>query len=248
MTGRIPVAIMRNRMITTTPPDIPNHLIERLPHHEKESLIRNSTLADLVQGQTLCDPGKNFRDVYFPLTGFISQVFTLGRRRPLEMGIIGEDGMVGATLALGVTSAPMACHVRGSGQALRLGAAQLRKNLQDSPVLLNTLQLYLFVTIRQLALNNACNRFHGISPRLARWLLVIHDHVHLDDFHLTHQFLADMLGVQRSAVTIAAGTLQKRTIIDYSRGHIHILSRKGLEAASCSCYAASRDVYARLLN
>lgn len=232
----------------TSMPDTPNHLIERLPRQEKESLVQNSVLADMVQGQALCEPGKTFQNIYFPLTGFISQVFVLGRRRPLEMGIIGQDGMVGATLALGVTSAPMACQVRGAGQALRLGAAQLRKSLEDSPVLLKTLQIYLFVTIRQLALNNACTRFHGISPRLARWLLVIHDHVHLDDFHLTHQFLADMLGVQRSAVTIAAGALQKRKIIDYSRGHIHVLSRKSLEAASCSCYAASRDIYARLLN
>jgi CRP-like cAMP-binding protein len=136
--------------------------------------------------------------------------------------------------------------VQGSGTALQMTTLQLRRELRDNLSLRLTLKRYLFVLIAQLSQSAACTRFHEVDARLARWLLMTHDRAHADQFHLTHQYLADMLGVQRSAVTIAAGSMQKRKLIRYVRGDIRILDRRGLEAASCECYDAVIEDYARL--
>ena len=124
--------------------------------------------------------------------------------------------------------------------------AHLRAELRDSAALRRTLDRYLYVLMAQLSQTAACTRFHAIEARLARWLLMTHDRAHGDHFGLTHDFLADMLGVRRSAVTIAAGALQRRKLISYSRGRIAIQDRKGLEAASCECYRAVVDDYSNL--
>jgi CRP-like cAMP-binding protein len=126
-----------------------------------------------------------------------------------------------------------------------MSTSQLRRGLRESPSLRGTLNRYLYVLTAQLSQSVTCTRFHEVEARLARWLLMTHDRAHADHFHLTHQFLADMLGVRRSAVTIAAGTLRNRKLIRYVRGEINILSREGLEAASCECYKAEVDDYAR---
>lgn len=194
-------------------------------------------------GTILCEPDQPLRHVFFPLTGFISLVATVTSHPALELGLIGSEGMLGATMVLGVNSAGLQGIVQGSGTALRLTAAQLRQELQQSLALRGTLKRYLFVLHAQLAQSAACTRFHEIKARLARWLLLTHDRAHADHFHLTHQCLANMLGVQRSAITIAAGTLQRRKLIHYSRGDIWILDRQGLEATSCECYQAVIDDY-----
>ena len=165
----------------------------------------------------------------------------------LEMGLIGSEGMLGATLVLGVATVPLRAVVQGPGRALRMTVAQLHAAIASSPALLRTLKRYLYVLMEQLSRTAACTRFHEIEARLTRWLLMTHDRAHADRFHLTHQFLADMLGVQRSAVTIAAGDLQERGLIEYTRGQIHVLDRKGLESVSCECYELVVADYARLL-
>jgi CRP-like cAMP-binding protein len=150
--------------------------------------------------------------------------------------MIGNEGALGATLALGVKTPRLRAVVHGSGTALRVSAQQLRRMLSDGPGLLRALQRYSYVLMGQLLHTAACNSFHEVETRLARWLLMTDDRTTTDQIHLTHQMLADLLGVQRSAVTIAAGKLQRKALITYARGNVSILSRSGLEKASCECY------------
>ena len=222
-----------------------NQLIGALPGKDRTGMLRRCETVSLEFGTVLCEPDQPYEYAYFPLSGFISLVEPVGNHEPLELGLIGNEGMLGVTLALGMDTAPLRGVVQGAGSALRLHRSQLRKEIQASSSLLNILQRYLYVTLAQLAQTAGCTHFHEIEARLARWLLMTHDRAHADHFHLTHKFLADMLGVQRSAVTIAAGALQKRKLIHYTRGEISILDRHGLEAASCKCYDAVIDDYAR---
>jgi CRP-like cAMP-binding protein len=235
------------RARATPPTAVANLLIEGLPRGERKRVLDGCEPVDLVFGTILCDADEPYKQVYFPLSGFISLVASVGSHPPLEMGLIGNEGMLGATVVLGVNASPLRAVVQGSGSALRMSATQLRRNLAECPALLRKLNRYLYVLMAQLSQTAACTRFHEVDARLARWLLMTHDRAHADHFHLTHEFLADMLGVQRSAVTIAAGALQKRALISYTRGEIRIVSRRGLEAASCECYEAVVRDYAQLL-
>jgi len=230
--------------VTSVP--VVNRLIGGLPRKERSRVLERCEPVDLVLGNILCEPDQPFQYVYFPTTGFISLVTTVGTHQPLEMGLIGCEGMLGVTLVLGVNAAPLCGVVQGAGSALRMTAQELKGELRGCPQLLRTLNRYLYVWTAQLAQTAACTHFHETGPRLARWLLMTHDRANADHFHLTHQFLADMLGVQRSAVTIAAGVLQQRKLISYTRGEISVLSREGLEAASCECYDAVIDDYAQI--
>jgi CRP-like cAMP-binding protein len=229
--------------VVKAPATAGNQLLESLPRKGRARILALCETVPLVFGDILCETEAPFRHVYFPLSGFISLVAALGKHPPLEMGLIGSEGMLGATLVLGVDAAPLRAVVQGSGEALRMSVAQLRKELQTNRVLARTLNRYLYVLMAQLSHTAACTRFHEVKARLARWLLMTHDRAHADHFHLTHEFLADMLGVRRSGVTIAAGDLQRHDLIHYRRGRIGILDRKGLEAASCECYAATVREY-----
>lgn len=225
-----------------------NRLIERLPRKERRGLLTGGTLMDLAVGDILCEPDQPYRHAYFPLTGFISLVETVRGHQSLEIGMIGNEGVLGATLVLGIGNAPLCGVVQGAGTALRISVPNLRRKLRDSPGLVRALNRYLYVIMAQLSQTATCTRFHDVEARLVRWLLMTHDRVQTDNFHLTHQLLADMLGVRRSAVTIAAGSLQRKGLVRYARGNITVLSRRGLESASCECYAAAVDDYARLLS
>lgn len=223
-----------------------NGLIEGLPREARSRILKLCEPVELAFGDILCEADERLRYVYFPLTGFISLVATVGSHPPLEIGLIGNEGMLGVTLVLGVSAARLRGVVQGSGTALRMTATQLRHELRSSRSLRRTLNRYVFVLLAQLSQSTACTRFHEIKARLARWLLMTHDRAHADHFHLTHQYLANMLGVQRSAVTIAAGMLQRKKLIRYTRGEISILNRRGLEAVSCECYQAVIEDHARL--
>jgi CRP-like cAMP-binding protein len=228
-------------------PPIVNRLLDGLPLKERNKVLNSCELVQLAFGAVLCEPSDPIQHVYFPLRGFISLVTTLAGHQPLEMGRIGNEGLLGATLLLGVDTVPMRSVVQGAGSALRMTTTQFRRALLDSPALLRNLNRYIYVSMLQLSQTAACTHFHEIEPRLARWLLLTHDRAHADHFHLTHQFLADMLGVRRSGVTIAAGALQLRKLIHYTRGQISILDRSGLEAASCECYAVQQQDYEQIL-
>lgn len=232
--------------IAATAPVV-NRLIDNLPHAQRGRMLAQCTPIYMTFGEVLCDTGSDVTQVYFPLTGFISRVASVDGQQPLEMGLIGNEGMFGAMLALGINTTPLQGIVQGSGSALRMTASRFRRQLRESPALHAILDQYLYVLIEQLAQTAACNCFHAVRGRLARWLLMTHDRSPGDHFHLTHQFLAEMLGVRRSAVTIAAGKLQQQNLIRYTRGQISVLSRRGLEMASCECYIKSVKAYDRRL-
>ena len=215
---------------------IVNRLIERLPRNERASVLERCEVVELAFGDILSETGPVIHHVYFPLNGFISLVTVLDDRQPLEMALIGNEGMVGVTLMLGVSAAPMRAIVQGSGQTLRMKAEDFRQEVIKCPSFQQILNRYLYVMMRQFPQMAVCTHFHEIKPRLARWLLMTHDRSSSDSFYLTHDFLAGMLGVRRSGVTVAAGSLQRKDLIDYRRGEVTILNRRGLEKASCTCY------------
>lgn len=225
-----------------------NRLIADLPRKERDRTLACCEQVELVFGDILSKPGQPIQHVYFPLASFISQIATVGEHSLMEMGLIGNEGVLGATLVLGVSTASLQARVQGPGRALRMSAGEFLNVSHDNPVLLHALKRYLYVQMAQLSQTAVCTHFHMIESRLARWLLMAHDRAHADHFHITHEFLASMLGVRRSAITIAAGTLQKRKIIRYSRGGITVLDRQGLEAASCDCYQLGQATYARIFS
>jgi len=161
--------------------------------------------------------------------------------------MVGREGLFGGVLALGVSDSPLQALVQGSGQAWRLPATALLRELARSAALRQTLLRYVYVVMAQMASSAACLRFHLIGPRLARWLLMSEDRAHADHFQVTHEFLACMLGVRRVGVTVAAGELQRQGLIRYHRGQVTVLDRSGLEAAACPCYARQRLAYQALL-
>lgn len=234
-------------MSSLTISPVVNHLIASLPPTDRARFLRHCEPVDLVFGTVLCDPGEVFPFVYFPLTGFISLMTIVDKHPALEVGMIGSEGMLGATLALGMDSALLRGEVQGAGTALRMTLPDLKYELAFSPTLTGILNRYVFVLMKQQSQSSACNSFHEVNARLARWLLMAHDRSHADHFYFTHQYLADMLGVQRSAVTIAAGVLRKKKMIRYARGKITVTDRPGLEATSCECYAATTAQYFKKL-
>jgi CRP-like cAMP-binding protein len=220
---------------------VSNRLLGELPRKDRRRALERCETVDLVLGATLCEVGEPLRHVYFPERGLISLVTTVVGHKPLELGLIGSEGMLGATALLGVAGAPQRAVVQGAGTALRMSKPHLVLELRNSPHLTRSLGRYLYGWLVQLAQNTACNRFHEVEARLARWLLLSHDRADADHFHLTHEFLAGMLGVRRSAVTIAAGGLRRHGVIQYARGEIRILDRAGLESMSCECYEVVRS-------
>ncbi|MFG0418112.1 Crp/Fnr family transcriptional regulator [Ectopseudomonas khazarica] len=224
---------------------IQNLLLAGLPIRERNAVLRHCEAVQLQFGCLLCEVNQPMHYLYFPLTASISQVITLRGHKPLELGLIGNEGMLGVTLILGIETAPSRAVVQGAGSALRISIEALHEELLARPRLMRRLKCYLYVLQVQLSQNVACGHFHALEPRLARLLLMTHDRAHTDHFHLTHQYLANMLGVRRSGVTIAAGALQLRGLIHYCRGEIGIIDRARLEAAACECYAEMQDEYSR---
>jgi CRP-like cAMP-binding protein len=225
-----------------------NLLLAKLPTAERLRLIARCAPVELAVNDVLCEQHKPTSHVYFPLSGFISRFFTLEDRSGIEVGLVGAEGMVGISLMFGVSASPGRVCVHGAGLALRLEAAQFLRELKRSPALTQTLNRYLFVVTSQLIQTAACNRFHRLPARLARWLLMARDRANSDRFYLTHQGAAYILGVRREGVTEAARLLQARKLIRYSRGHVTILNPRALEAATCKCYAAMTQVYERIMS
>jgi len=216
---------------------VKNRLVDGLPAEEREKVLCCGEEVELQFATKVYERGEQIDFVYFPTTCLIAMVTKVDGHQPLEIGLVGNEGMLGVTSILSTWTAPLSTVVQNSGRALRISVDQFNQLLQECASLRRTLHRYLFMLIRQFVQSAGCTHFHTIEPRLARWLLMTHDRSRADSFHLTHEFLADMLGVRRSGVTIAAGALQKKNLISYTRGKICIVDRKGLEKAACECYA-----------
>jgi CRP-like cAMP-binding protein len=163
------------------------------------------------------------------------------------VGLVGEEGMLGISLILGMEESPLRAMVQGQGTALRMETGSFRRELGIIPALKRQMLRYLYVQMSQFAQNAACVRYHAVDARLSRWLLMTSDRAHSAEFQVTHEFLAFMLGVRRVGVTNAASALRKSNLIDYKRGHVTILDRDGLLAASCGCYQLDKEVYSRII-
>lgn len=224
-----------------------NLLLAALPAADRRRLLANLEPVDLVSADTLTEPGDVVRHAFFPIDSFVSLITPIGGGAQLEVGLAGDEGMVGVSLIVGVRISPLRALVQGAGRAWRLDAAVLTRELERSPVLRRVLGRYLYVLLSQIAQTAACTRFHFVEPRLARWLLMTRDRAHSNRFRITHEFLAHMLGVRRVGVTRAASDLQRRKLIRYSRGSLEILDAAGLETAACGCYAAAKATYAGAL-
>jgi PAS domain S-box-containing protein len=215
---------------------ISNRLLAALPRKDYQRLLGGLEPVTLAYGEVLYEPGDPITHVYFPDDTLVSLLTTVGAHQALETGLVGREGMVGISAALGVEAASVRAVVQVTGTAVRMNAVRFRKAFRKSLPLQDELYRFIHAKLAQARQTAACNRFHVVEARLARWLLMTRDRMRGNRFFLTQEFLADMLGVRRVGVSTAACALHKKKLIEYSRGKIRILDRKGLEAASCSCY------------
>jgi CRP-like cAMP-binding protein len=228
-------------------PPAGNRLLATLPAKDRRRFVAACEPVELAASDELMEPGERIGRVYFPCDSFVSLIMPTEGHAGLEVGLVGDEGMLGVSLALGVDVASMRAVVLGEGPALRMDAAPFRRELRTSEALQRVLERYAHVLMVQLAQAVACTRFHVVEARLARWLLMTQDRAHADEFHATHEVLACMLGVRRVGITKAATSLQRRRLIRYHRGEVTILDRLGLQRASCGCYEADRTVYSRVM-
>ena len=228
-------------------PNPENHLLALLGRNERQRLISRGEYLPLTLSAVMAEQQVRTRYVYFPVEGFASLVIEVDGRPGLEVGMVGREGMLGAELMLGQTLAPWRSVVQGAGTAWRMKAGVFQQTLATSPALHRLVGRYLAFRVEQLTLASACERFHEISPRLVRWLLMSQDRAQSNTFHVTHEFLAFMLGVRRVGVTVAASELQRMGLIVYKRGDITVLDREGLLARACSCYETNTHSYERLV-
>lgn len=220
-----------------------NHLLAALTRQDSHHLAQYLEPVSLSFGQVLYEPGGRIQHAYFPYSGVISLLTVVAPGKAAEVGLVGNEGVVGGSAALGVDISHLRAVVQGAGMAARITSSRLRKEFRTHESWYRELYRFTHALMNQTAQTAACNRFHKVEARLARWLLVTRDRVHSHHFHLTHEFLSLMLGVRRVGVSEAAAKLQKRRLITYSRGNIQLLDSKGLEAIACECYGAVKELY-----
>jgi CRP-like cAMP-binding protein len=213
-----------------------NRLLSILPTEEIERLLPSLESVPLLSGMSIYEPNVRITHVYFPLSGIVSMTSDM-REGTVEVGTVGREGMTGLPLVLGATTMPTRAFVQVPGHAYRMRDEDLFAVMRESSRFERLLRRYALVLFDQAAQHAACNRLHALEERCARWLLMTHDRVDGDVLSLKQQFLAEMLGVHRPAVTLAAGALQKAGVIRYTRGKVTVLDRPALERASCECYA-----------
>jgi CRP-like cAMP-binding protein len=235
-----------NAQATQNPTGLKNTILASLPHKELGRFQAALEPVSLKFGQVLYEPGKAIQHVYFPINCLISLLTAVDKRRSLEVGMVGNEGMAGMPFILGMGVSGVRAIVQGGGDALRMAAGPFHIEFERNHALQEALYRYMYALMTQISQTAACNRFHEAEPRLARWLLMTRDRVMSDEFPLTHEFLAHMLGMRREGVTEAASVFKRRKLIKYRRGKIQILDLKGLKAASCSCYQIVQTAFKRV--
>jgi CRP-like cAMP-binding protein len=233
-------------MTAKTSAKIPNKILAALPAREYERLLPHLEPVSLPLGKVLYETGDSIHDVYFPNTGVVSLVTHLKEGASVEVGLIGREGMVGISVVLGDGIASNQAIVQIADGAMQLSVNALKEELSEGGQLQPLLLLYTQILLRQVSQTAACNRTHHIGERLARWLLTCQDRVESDELRLTQEFIAEMLGTRRAGVSEAATMLQVAGLIRYTRGHITILDREGLEEFACECYGVVKKEFDRL--
>jgi CRP-like cAMP-binding protein len=232
-------------MNPAVPPVVAEHnanlLLAALPPQELARMLPALDQVKVDVGAVLCEPGDTIRHIYFPHDCLISLMAVAEGRMTLEVGLVGREGMLGATVALGHDTTQVRAVVQRAGSASRIDADRLRTEFARNPALQRVLYRYTDALLAQAIQIAVCSRYHVLEARLARSLLVTRDRLQSDKFHLTHEFLAHALGVRRVGVTKAASALQQQGFINYSRGNIEILDPEGLAAAACTCYEIVRE-------
>jgi CRP-like cAMP-binding protein len=225
-----------------------NRLLWSLSPDERARLYPSMQLTTLTLGQVLYESGERPDQVYFPRAAVVSFLYTMQDGAIAEIALVGNDGIIGLAMVLGGDTVPYRAEVQIAGDALKVPARVVQKEFARGGLLQHTLLLYTQALITQISQTAVCNRLHTIEQRLCRWLLLCHDRVNSSEILMTQEYIANMLGSRREGVTVAAGHLQDAGVIQYSRGHIKIIDRKGLEATACECYRTVEDEMYRLVN
>jgi len=223
-------------------PSSENNLLAAMPRQALLRMLPALEEVELAYAQILYEPREPIDYVYFPLDCLVSLLTAVDKGRTLEVGMVGNEGMVGMPMALGIGISAVRSLVQGGGRALRMSAARFRIEFKKNLPLQKALFRYDHLLMAQVSQTAACNRFHMAEQRLARWLLMTRDRLHRNDFRLTQEFLSHMLGIRRVGVTLAASDLERKNLIGYKRGNIQILDEAGLEAVACTCYRIVRDL------
>ena len=213
-----------------------NRILLALPDREFRSIRPHLEFLTLPHHRLLYEPNRKIDFLYFPNRGLISLVIVMEDGKTVEVAVLGREGFAGVPAVFGLTRSTVREVVQIAGDGFKIKAAAFRQALRSSPLLQAALGRYAVVLAMQISQTAACNRLHDIERRLARWLLMAQDRVDDGVVPITHDFLATMLGTDRPSVSVAAATLQRKEIIDYTRGTVRILNRKNLEASACECY------------
>jgi CRP-like cAMP-binding protein len=226
---------------------IGNRLLAGLPREEYERLLPHLEYVYFALGEVIYESGGQMACIYFPTTSIVSLLYTMENGASAEIGVVGNEGVVGIALFMGGDTAPNRAIVQSAGDALKMKSQVLRDEFIRAGEFQRSLLRYTQALITQISQTAVCNRLHTIEQQLSRWLLLSHDRLQSDVLKMTQELIANMLGVRREGVTYAAGRLQAEGLIKYVRGRITILDRKGLEATVCECYRVVKDEYDRLL-
>jgi CRP-like cAMP-binding protein len=224
-----------------------NHLLAALSATDFERLRPHLTLVPLTLGEALYESGILLRHVYFPTDSIVSLLYVMADGASAEIAVVGNEGVIGVSLFMGGETTPSRAVVQSAGYAYRLTGQLLKEEFTRAGSMQHLLLRYTQSLLTQMAQTAVCNRHHSLDQQLCRWLLLSLDRLSSNQLVMTQELIANMLGVRREGVTDAAGNLQKAGLIKYSRGHITVLDRPGLEARTCECYAVVKKESDRLL-